>query len=161
VTPEGRLAEMGLTLPEPPPAIGTYLGAVEAGGLLFVSGHGPYLDGKYIFNGKVDSEVSVENAREAARLTMINALGTVRFHLGTLDRVVRVVKLLGMVNSDPHFELQPKVLDGASEVLGEVFGDGGTHARSAVGLCSLPMGICIEIEMILAVRYATTSRSRA
>lgn len=152
MTPEERLVELGITLPEPPPAVGAYLGAVETGNLLFVSGHGPYLDGDYIFRGKVDSEVTVEEAREAARLTMINALGTVRAVLGTLDRVERVVKLLGMVNSDPRFGMQPKVIDGASELLAEVFGDEGRHARSAVGLGALPMGISVEIEMILALR---------
>ena len=152
MTADERLAELGVTLPQPPPAVGAYLGAVEVGNLLFVSGHGPYLDGEYIFKGKVDSEVTVEDAREAARLTMINALGTVRATLGSLDRVERVVKLLGMVNSDPRFGMQPKVIDAASELLADVFGDEGRHARSAVGLGALPMGISVEIEMILALR---------
>lgn len=152
MTPEERLAELGIALPEPPPAVGAYLGAVETGKLLFVSGHGPYKDGEYVFKGKVDSEVAVEDARGAARLTMINALGTVRKALGTLDRVDRVVKLLGMVNSDATFGMQPKVIDAASELLAEVFGDEGRHARSAVGLGALPMGISVEIEMILALK---------
>jgi enamine deaminase RidA (YjgF/YER057c/UK114 family) len=150
--PEERLVQLGIILPESPPAVGAYLGAVETGKLLFVSGHGPYLDGEYIFRGKVESVVSVEDARDAARLTMINALGSVRAALGTLDRVERVVKLLGMVNSDPEFGMQPKVFDAASELLAEVFGDEGRHARSAVGLGALPMGISVEIEMILALR---------
>jgi enamine deaminase RidA (YjgF/YER057c/UK114 family) len=100
----------------------------------------------------VDSVVSVESAREAAELTMINALGTVRKALGTLDRVTRVVKLLGMVNSDPNFAAQPKVIDAASDLLVQVFGENGRHARSAVGLGALPMEISVEIEMVLAIR---------
>lgn len=151
MTAEERLVEIGVTLPEPPPAVGNYVGAVEQQGLLFVSGHGPFLDGEYMYRGKVDSVVSVETARKAARLTMINALGTVRNILGSLDRVSRVVKLLGMVNSDPHFAAQPRVIDAASDLLVEIFGEKGRHARSAVGLGALPMGISVEIEMILAI----------
>jgi enamine deaminase RidA (YjgF/YER057c/UK114 family) len=147
-----RVEELGLVLPEPPPAVGNYVGAVEVDGLLFVSGHGPYRDGKYGYIGKVDSVVSVDSAREAAELTMINALGSVKAALGTLDRVARVVKLLGMVNSDPEFAAQPKVIDAASDLLVRVFGENGRHARSAVGLGALPMGISVEIEMILEVR---------
>jgi enamine deaminase RidA (YjgF/YER057c/UK114 family) len=152
VTPEERLRELGLTLPDPPPPVGRYVPAVEVDKLLFVSGHGPYRDGEFVFLGKVDSVVSVEDAREAARLTMINALGSARSVLGTLDRVERVVKLLGMVNSDPDFGMQPRVIDAASELLAEVFGDSGRHARSAVGLGALPGGISVEIEMILALK---------
>jgi enamine deaminase RidA (YjgF/YER057c/UK114 family) len=151
MTPEQKLAELGLVLPAPPPAVGNYVGAVEHNGLLFVSGHGPYRDGEYVYKGKVDSEVSVEDAHEASRLTIINALGSARAALGTLNRVSKVVKLFGMVNSDPRFAAQPKVIDGASDLLGEIFGEHGLHARSAVGLGALPMGISVEIEMVLAV----------
>jgi len=152
VTPEERLVQLGITLPDPPPAVGAYLGAVEHNGFLYVSGHGPYRDGDYVYRGKVDSVVSVESAREAAELTMLNALGSARAALGSLDRVIRVVKLLGMVNSDPDFAEQPKVIDAASNLLAEIFGDNGRHARSAVGLGALPMTISVEIEMILAIR---------
>jgi enamine deaminase RidA (YjgF/YER057c/UK114 family) len=131
--------------------MGTFVGAVEHSGYLYVSGHGPYRDGEYLYRGKVDSEVSVDGAREAAELTIINALGSARKALGSLDRVTRVIKLLGMVNSDPHFGAQPRVIDAASDLLVKVFGDAGRHARSAVGLGALPLGICVEIEMILAV----------
>ncbi len=147
-----RVEELGLVLPEPPPAVGNYVGAVEHNGFLYVSGHGPFRDGEYGYRGKVDSVVSVDSAREAAELTMMNALGTVRAALGTLDRVTRVVKLLGMVNSDPHFAAQPKVIDAASDLLVKVFGENGRHARSAVGLGALPMEISVEIEMVLAIR---------
>ena len=152
MTPEERLEQLGLTLPKTPPAVGNYLPAVRQGDLLFVSGHGPYQDGHYIYLGKVDSAVPVETAQKAARLTMLNALGSVRAALGSLDRVAQVVKVLGMVNSDPGFGMQPKVIDGASDFLVEIFGEAGRHARSAVGLGALPMGICVEIEMIVAVR---------
>jgi enamine deaminase RidA (YjgF/YER057c/UK114 family) len=152
MTAEERLAELGISLPAPPPPVGAYVTAVEAGALLFVSGHGPYANGGYLHRGKVDSVVSLEDAREAARLTMINALGSVRAALGSLDRVERVVKVLGMVNSDEGFDSQPRVIDAASDLLVAVFGEAGRHARSAVGLASLPMGISVEIEMILAVR---------
>ncbi len=152
MTPEQKLAELGIVLPESPPAVGNYLSAVQHGDLLFVSGHGPYRDGEYLYRGKVDSEVSVTDAQAAARLTIINALGSARAALGTLDRVTRVVKLFGMVNSDPRFAAQPKVIDGASDLLAEIFGDAGLHTRSAVGLGALPMGISVEIEMVLAVR---------
>jgi len=149
---DDRLKELGIELPVPPPAVGTYAGAIEHGGFLYVSGHGPYRDGEYLYRGKVDSEVTVESAQEAAELTIINALGTAKNVLGSLDRVVRIVKLFGMVNSDPDFAAQPKVIDGASDFLVKVFGDKGRHARSAVGLGALPMRICVEIEMILAIQ---------
>jgi enamine deaminase RidA (YjgF/YER057c/UK114 family) len=148
---EARLAQMGLQLPDPPPPVANYLGAVRTGNLVFVSGHGPHQRGGYRVVGKVDSEVGVSEAREAARLTMINCLATLRAELGSLDRVRRIVKLLGMVNSDPRFTRQPEVIDGASDLLEEVFGERGNHARSAVGMGSLPMGIPVEIEMIVEV----------
>ena len=148
---EARLAQMGLQLPDPPPPVANYLGAVRTGNLVFVSGHGPHQRGGYRVVGKVDSEVGVSEAREAARLTMLNCLATLRAELGSLDRVRRIVKLLGMVNSDPRFTRQPEVIDGASDLLEEVFGERGNHARSAVGMGSLPMGIPVEIEMIVEV----------
>jgi len=148
---EARLAELGLQLPEPPPPVANYVGAVRTGNLVFVSGHGPHMRGGYRHLGKVDSEVGVSEAREAARLTMLNCLATLRAELGSLDRVTRIVKLLGMVNSDPSFTRQPEVIDGASDLLEEVFGQRGKHARSAVGMGALPMGIPVEIEMIVEV----------
>src|ERR1019366_1811689 len=148
---ETRLAQMGLQLPEPPPPVANYLGAVRTGNLVFVSGHGPHQRDGYRVVGKVDSEIGLSEAREAARLTMLNCLATLRAELGSLDRVRRIVKLLGMVNSDPRFTRQPEVIDGASDLLEEVFGERGNHARSAVGMASLPMGIPVEIEMIVEV----------
>jgi len=150
-TVEQRLAELGIEIPPPAPAVGNYVGAVTTGKLVFVSGHGPYRDGTYHHIGKVDSEVSVDHAYESARITMINALASLKAEIGSLDRVRRIVKLLGMVNSDPDFKRQPEVINGASDLLVEIFGDRGRHARSAVGLGALPMGISVEIEMIVEI----------
>jgi enamine deaminase RidA (YjgF/YER057c/UK114 family) len=148
---EQRLEQLGLKLADPAPAVGTYVGAVTVGKLVFVSGHGPYRDGQYHHLGKVDSEVSVEEANESARIVIVNALASLKAEIGSLDRVKRIVKLLGMVNSDPGFKRQPEVIDGASDLLVEIFGDRGRHARSAVGLGALPMGISVEIEMIVEI----------
>jgi enamine deaminase RidA (YjgF/YER057c/UK114 family) len=150
-TVEQRLVELGIDIPTPAPAVGNYVGAVTTGKLVFVSGHGPYRDGKYHHIGKVDTEVSVEQAYESARITMINALASLKAEIGSLDRVTRIVKLFGMVNSDPDFKRQPEVINGASDLLVEIFGDRGRHARSAVGLGALPMGISVEIEMIVEI----------
>ena len=150
-TVELRLAELGIDIPTPAPAVGNYVGAVTTGKLVSVSGHGPYRDGKYHHIGKVDSEVSVEQAYESARITIINALASLKAEIGSLDRVTRIVKLFGMVNSDPDFKRQPEVINGASDLLVEIFGDRGRHARSAVGLGALPMGISVEIEMIVEI----------
>jgi enamine deaminase RidA (YjgF/YER057c/UK114 family) len=132
--------------------VGNYVGAVTTGNLVFVSGHGPYRDGAYHYIGKVESQVSVEEAYQSARLTIINALASLRAEIGSLDRVARIVKLFGMVNSDPGFKRQPEVINGASDLLVEIFGTPGEHARSAVGLGALPMGISVEIEMIVEIR---------
>src|SRR6185437_2975468 len=148
---EQRLADLGSPLGDPPPPVANYVGAVRAGNLVFVSGHGPYSEGRYHYIGKVDSVVSVDEAREAARLTMLNCLASLKAEIGSLDRVQRIVKLLAMVNSDPQFKRQPEVIDGASDLLEQIFGERGKHARSAVGLGALPMGIAVEIEMIVEV----------
>jgi enamine deaminase RidA (YjgF/YER057c/UK114 family) len=147
-----RLAALGLTLPVPPPPIANFVGAVTAGDLVFISGHGPYRDSEYRYLGKVDSEIPVDEAYQAARLTMINVLATLQAEIGSLDRVVKVVKLLGMVNSDPTFTSQPQVINGASDLLVELFGERGRHARSAVGMAGLPGGMSVEIEMIVQIR---------
>lgn len=149
---EKRLAELGIELPSPPPPLATYVRAVTSGNLVFVSGHGTYEDGEYRHIGKVDSQISVEEARQAARLVILNALASLRAEIGSLDRVTRIVKLLGMVNSDPGFTRQPEVINGASDLLVEVFGNRGRHARSAVGMAALPLGIAVEIEMIVEIR---------
>jgi enamine deaminase RidA (YjgF/YER057c/UK114 family) len=149
---EQRLKELGIELPNPPAPVANYVRYVQVGNLLFVSGHGPSRDNKMVYTGKVPSQVSLEDAYQAARLVMINCLASTKEALGDLDRVKRVVKLLGMVNADPDFGDQPKVINGASDLLVEVFGEQmGKHARSAVGMGSLPAQITVEIEMILEV----------
>lgn len=149
---EQRLKEMGLSFPEPPaPPAGNYVGAVRVGNVVFVSGHGPWRDGAFHYLGKVDSEVSIEDAYKSAQLVMLNALNSLKKEIGSLDRVKRIVKLLGMVNSDPNFARQPEVINGASDLLTNLFGERGRHARSAVGLGALPRRISVEIEMIVEV----------
>jgi enamine deaminase RidA (YjgF/YER057c/UK114 family) len=148
---EKRLKEFGITLPEPPKPVANYLPAVRTGNLLFVSGHGPYDDGKTILSGKLGKELTIEEGYRTARSVALNCLASVKAVLGDLDKVKRVVKLLGMVNCTEDFKDQPKVINGASDLLVEVFGEAGRHARSAVGMQSLPNGIPVEIEMIVEV----------
>lgn len=149
---EARLKELNLTLPPPGTPLANYVGAVRVGTLLFVSGHGPLRsEGKPTARGKLGRELSVEQGYKVAREVGLNLLATTRASLGSLDRVKRVVKVLGMVNSAEGFTEQPKVINGFSDLMVEVFGDAGKHARSAVGMAELPMGIPVEIEMILEV----------
>ena len=151
-TAEVRLAELGLELPPVAPAVGNYVGAVQVDKMLFVSGHGPVRDGEYIFRGKLGADMEVEEGRRAAHLVALNLLASVKAHVGDLDRVRRVVKLLCLVNSAPDFGAQPSVADGASDLLVEVFGpDRGRHGRSAIGMAALPFGIAVEIEAIFEV----------
>ncbi|MDQ6672214.1 MAG: RidA family protein [Chloroflexota bacterium] len=151
MTPEERLKELGHVLPETPKSIANYVGAVRTGNLLYLSGKGPDLLGGRRWLGKLGAELTTEDGYEAARDTMLNLLAVLRDELGELSRVKRVVKLLGMVNSTPNFDEQPKVINGASDLLVNIFGDAGRHARSAVGMQSLPGGIPVEIEMIVEI----------
>jgi enamine deaminase RidA (YjgF/YER057c/UK114 family) len=148
---EERLAALGLSLPEAATPIANYAGAVRSGNLVFVSGHGPRPDPDKIYVGKVGTDLDVDAGYQAARIVILNCLSTLKAEIGHLDRVRRVVKLLGMVNSAPGFGQQPKVINGASDLLVELFGDRGRHARSAVGMAELPGGISVEIEMIVEV----------
>ncbi len=151
---EAKLKELGIELPEPMAPAGTYRGGVQVGELLFMSGVGPIdLDGK-IISGKVGQDLDIDQAYHAARVTGLQMLASIRQELGSLDRVVQVVKVLGMVNAVPEFKEQPRVINGFSDLMVEVFGDAGIGARSAVGLASLPFQIAVEVEMILQVRAA-------
>ena len=147
---QDRLREMGLELPARR-SVGQYVGAVQTGNLLFVSGAGPLgPDGKFM-TGKLGAELDVEVGQAAAKLCALSSLSAVQEALGDLDRVARIVKLVGFVNSASGFSQQPAVVDGASSFLIELFGDRGAHARSAVGVAELPFNIPVEVEMIVEV----------
>jgi len=148
---EEKIAELGIVLPEPPRPAGNYVPYVITGSLLYVSGNGPRLPSGDFKRGKVGRDVSAEEAYEDARLVGITILGIVRAALGSLDRVKRVVKLLGMVNAAPEFTDHPRVINGCSDLFVEVFGEDGRHARSAVGMGSLPAQITVEIEAIFEI----------
>ena len=154
---EDRLQKLGIELPAVAPPVANFIRARQVGDLVFLSGHGPVRPDGSRVTGKVDGDLDMGGAKDAARLTGINLLATARAHLGTHDRVASVVKVLGMVNSSPGFDRQPEVMDGFSDLMVEVFGEGGRHTRSAVGMAELPFGIPVEIEMILEVRPAPTS----
>ena len=146
-----RLEELGITLPPVFPPAGTYVGCVVDGGLVHVGGHGP-VNGSEVVRGKVGHDLTVEEGREAARMTGLSILATLQDELGDLDRIERVIKVFGMVNVAPGFDRTPAVIDGCSDLLVEVFGDAGRHTRSAVGLAELPFGIAVEIELTARVR---------
>jgi enamine deaminase RidA (YjgF/YER057c/UK114 family) len=151
VTIEDRLHELGIELTEVFPPAGKYVGAVRTGSLVFLSGAGPVRpDGTFV-TGKVGRDVDLDAAKEAARLTGLQLLAVLRAELGSLDRVARVVKTLGMVNCAPGFNRTPAVIDGCSELLIDVFGDAGRGARSAVGMAELPFDIAVEIELVVEV----------
>ena len=148
---EAKLAELGITLPLAPKPVATYIPAVRVGDLLFLSGTGPFKDGAIVYAGKLGKDLTVEQGYEAARLTLLNALALVRQELGTLDRVTRVVRLTGHVASADGFTQQPAVLNGASDLLVQIFGEAGRHARLALGAAELPLNMAIELELILQV----------
>jgi enamine deaminase RidA (YjgF/YER057c/UK114 family) len=146
-----RLAELGLELPQVVPPVAVYVPAVRAGDLVFTSGQLPMVEGALPAVGKVGALVTPEQAKELARTCALNALAAIEALVG-LDSVVRIVKLTGFVASTPDFTGQPAVVNGASELLGDVFGDAGQHARSAVGVASLPLDAPVEVELVVEVR---------
>jgi enamine deaminase RidA (YjgF/YER057c/UK114 family) len=147
-----RLAELGIALPVPAKPVATYVPWVRTGNLVFISGQGAVRDGKIEYTGKVGDTLSVEDAIASARLTAINVIAHLREACGgDLDRVKRIVKLLGFVNCTPTFGEQPKVINGASDLMVEVFGDKGRHARSAVGAPALPFNLSVEVEAIAEI----------
>lgn len=148
---EAKLKALGLSLPTPPAPVANYVRCVTVGNLVFLSGHGPTLDGAPAFQGKVGKERTVEEGYQSAQLTMLNCLASLKQEIGDLDRVTRIVKLLGMVNCTEDFGQHPQVINGGSDLLVQLYGDRGRHARSAVGMQSLPNGITTEIEMIVEV----------
>jgi enamine deaminase RidA (YjgF/YER057c/UK114 family) len=148
---EVRLKELHIELPPPPQPLATYVPAIRAGVFLFLSGVLPMRDGQLAFSGKLGRDLTVEQGMEAARLALLNALAIAKQDLGTLDRITRVVKVVGHVASAEGFVQQPQVLNGASDLLVEIFGEVGRHTRVAVGAAELPRGAPVEIEIILAV----------
>lgn len=146
--PEARLRELGLTLPEVAKPVAAYVPAVRTGNLLFISGQIPIRDGRLLAQGRVPGEVSLEQARECAVQCTLNALAALKAEAGSLDRVARVVRLGCFVACEPGFHEQPKVANGASELLQEIFGERGRHARAAVGSVDLPLGVPVEIEFL-------------
>ncbi|HVE61947.1 MAG TPA: RidA family protein [Chitinophagaceae bacterium] len=148
---EARLKALNVQLPVIGKPLANYVHVVRSGNLLFLAGKGPSKpDGTYI-TGKVGKDLTIEQGREAARLTAINQLAVLKAELGSLNKVKRIVKVLGMVNSEADFKDHPKVINGFSDLLVEVFGDKGKHARSAVGMCSLPNNMAVEIELIVEI----------
>ena len=150
-TPEERLIELGLAVPEVAAPVASYVPAVRSGNHVFTSGQLPMREGALITTGKVGAQVSVDEAVECARQCALNAIAAVRAEVGELSRVVRVVKVVAFVASTPEFSGQPGVANGASELLGVVFGDAGRHARSAVGVTVLPLAAPVEVEMTVEV----------
>ena len=158
---EKRLKALGIALPKASAPIASYVNAVRTGNLLYLAGKGPALvDGKRP-SGKLGRDYTLEQGYAFARSTGIELLAVMKSELGSLDRVARVVKLLGMVNSTPDFGDQPRVINGCSDLFVEVFGDKGRHARSAVGMNALPMGIPVEIEAIVEIAPAPRRTARA
>jgi enamine deaminase RidA (YjgF/YER057c/UK114 family) len=148
---ETKLKEMGVELPEAAAPMANYVPAVRTGNLVFLAGHGPFKEDGALITGKVGSELTTEQGYEAARRVAIGLLGSLKAEIGDLDKVKRIVKLLGLVNCTPDFGEQPSVINGASDFFVELFGDRGKHARSAVGSNALPFNISVEIEMIVEV----------
>jgi enamine deaminase RidA (YjgF/YER057c/UK114 family) len=148
---EAKLNEMGIELPSAVTPVANYVPAVRTGNLVFLSGHGPFKEDGSLITGKVGADLSTEQGYEAARRIAIGLLGSLKAEIGDLDKVKRVVKLLGLVNCPSEFTDQPKVINGASDFFVEVLGDKGKHARSAVGSNALPLNIAVEIEMIVEV----------
>jgi len=151
-SPEQRLAELGITLPTPAAPVANYVGTVRSGNLLIVSGQLCFgADGKLAATGKLGAGVSVEDAKAAARLSAINVLAQVKVALGSLDKVVRVVRLGGFIAATPDFTQHPAVMNGASDLMVEVFGDKGRHARTTIGVPSLPLDSTVEVEALIEV----------
>jgi enamine deaminase RidA (YjgF/YER057c/UK114 family) len=148
---ETRIIDLGFVLPETAKPLAAYIPAVQSGNLIFTSGQLPMIDGSLAETGKVGGSVSPERAKELATVCALNALAAVKTVIGDLDKIKRVVKVVGFVSSTPEFSGQPGVVNGASEFLGEVFGDKGIHARSAVGVAVLPLDAPVEIELIVEI----------
>jgi len=149
--PESKLKELQITLPKPPQPVANYVNGVRTGNLIFLAGKGPKRSDGTEMTGKLGVDITIEEGYEGARLTAINQLAVLKEMLGDLKKVKRIVKVLGLVNSDPSFVDQPKVINGFSDLMVEVFGDKGRHARAAIGVASLPRAQAVEIELVVEV----------
>ncbi|HNP21133.1 MAG TPA: RidA family protein [Panacibacter sp.] len=150
--PEARIKELGIQLITPRPPVANYLKAVQVGNMVYLSGHGPDKPDGSLVTGKVGKDVTVDQAIDAARLTGISLLSTLKAQIGDLNKVKRIVRVFGMVNAVDTFTQHPKVINGCSDLMVQVFGENGKHARCAVGMGSLPMNISVEIEMIVELK---------
>lgn len=148
---EEKLKSLNIALPNPPKPAGAYIPVVKSGNTVYVSGQIPIEDGKVVFKGKVPSVQSLEQAQKAAKLCAINALAQLKSELGSLDKISKILRVSGFVNSEPDFIDQPKVINAASDLLFEIFGEKGKHSRIAVGVVSLPLGVTVEIDMIVEI----------
>lgn len=151
MSPEEKLRELGLELPKAPAPLGAYIPAVRAGNLVFLSGILPLIQGKLPRQGRVGEDISLDEAREDAKTAAINALSVLKLYIGSLDKVKRCIKITGYVSSAPDFTEQPKVLNAASDLMFEIFGEAGRHARAAVGVNVLPLNSPVELEFIFEV----------
>lgn len=151
MTAEDKLTVLGLSLPKPPAPVGAYLRARRTGNLLFLAGQIPFVEGKVKYSGKVGGELELKEGYEAAKLCALNALSVMKAELGSLDRIVQLVRVTGFVCSAEGFTDQAKVVNGASELFGDVLGEAGGHARIAIGVASLPLGAAVELEVIAEV----------
>jgi len=148
---EEKLDKLGITLPTPPKPVASYIPVVKTGNLIFVSGQIPIIDGKVAYSGKVTKDLSIEDAQRAARLCVINALAQLKSELQNLDKISKIVRLSGFVNSPPDFAEQPKVINGASDLLYDIFEKKGQHTRIAVGVSSLPLNSAVEVDLIVEI----------
>ena len=144
-----RISDLGITLPQVATPAGVYVPAVVSGNLVFTAGQIPLVDGKLVATGKVGKDLSADQAKEIARICALNAVAAIKSVIGDLDRVTKVVKVVGFVSSAPEFTAQPSVVNGASELLEQIFGDKGIHARSAVGVAVLPLDAPVEVELVV------------
>lgn len=149
---EAKAKELGITIPTPAKPVAAYVPAVKSGNLIFVSGQMPFQDGQLLHKGLLGKDITLEQGYEAARICAINCLGAVKGLVGSLDQIVRIVKVTGFVAATPEFTEHPKVINGASELMEQIFGEHGAHARAAIGMSSLPLGASVEVEMIVEVK---------
>ena len=151
MTPEEKLKTLGIVLPKAPSPLGSYVPVIRTGNLVFLSGILPLVEGKLLRQGRVGEDITIDDAREDSKRVVMNALAVLRSHIGSLNTVKRCIKITGYIASSPDFTEQPKVLNAASDLLHEIFGEAGRHVRAAVGVTVLPLNASVEIEFIFEV----------